>query len=121
MNKKASNNFGKFAKKKSKAAVKEQFKQEKRKVIIDCDPGIDDSLAILLAINSPELEVLGLTITSGNVPAQLGAKNALKALQMCQRLDIPVYIGEELPLEKELVTAQDTHEKMVLEKTSMKM
>ena len=82
---------------------------EKRKVIIDCDPGIDDSLAILLAINSPELEVLGLTITSGNVPAQLGAKNALKALQMCQRLDIPVSIGEELPLERELVTAQDTH------------
>lgn len=82
---------------------------EKRKVIIDCDPGIDDSLAILLAINSPELEVLGLTITSGNVPAQLGAKNALKALQMCQRLDIPVYIGEELPIERELVTAQDTH------------
>ena len=82
---------------------------EKRKVIIDCDPGIDDSLAILLAINSSELEVLGLTITSGNVPAQLGAKNALKALQMCQRLDIPVYIGEELPLERELVTAQDTH------------
>ena len=55
---------------------------QKRKVIIDCDPGIDDSLAILLAINSPELEVLGLTITSGNVPAKLGAKNALKALQM---------------------------------------
>ena len=82
---------------------------KKRKVIIDCDPGIDDSLAILLAINSPELEVLGLTITSGNVPAKLGAKNALKALQMCQRLDIPVYIGEELPLERELVTAQDTH------------
>ena len=82
---------------------------QKRKVIIDCDPGIDDSLAILLAINSPELEVLVLTITSGNVPAKLGAKNALKALQMCQRLDIPVYIGEELPLERELVTAQDTH------------
>lgn len=82
---------------------------EKRKVIIDCDPGIDDSLAILLALNSPELEVLGLTICSGNVPATLGAKNALKALQMCQRLDIPVYVGEELPLERELVTAQDTH------------
>lgn len=82
---------------------------EKRKVIIDCDPGIDDSLAILLALNSPELEVLGLTVCSGNVPATLGAKNALKALQICQRLDIPVYVGEELPLERELVTAQDTH------------
>ena len=52
---------------------------EKRKVIIDCDPGIDDSLAILLALNSPELEVLGLTICSGNVPASLGAKKCPKS------------------------------------------
>ena len=82
---------------------------KKRKVIIDCDPGIDDSLAILLALNSPELEVLGITVCSGNVPANLGAKNALKTLQMCSSLDVPVYIGEELPLKKELITAQDTH------------
>ena len=82
---------------------------EKRKVIIDCDPGIDDSLAILLALNSDELEVLGLTITSGNVPARMGAKNALKTLQIANRLDIPVYVGEEFPLQRELITAQDTH------------
>lgn len=82
---------------------------EKRKVIIDCDPGIDDSLAILLALNSDELEVLGLTITSGNVPARIGAKNALKTLQIANRLDIPVYVGEEFPLQRELITAQDTH------------
>ncbi len=82
---------------------------KKRKVIIDCDPGIDDSLAILLALNSEELEVLGLTIASGNVPARLGAKNALKTLQIANRLDIPVYIGEEIPLQRELITAQDTH------------
>ncbi|MEG1311804.1 MAG: nucleoside hydrolase [Romboutsia sp.] len=82
---------------------------QKRKVIIDCDPGIDDSLAILLAINSPELEVLGITICSGNVPARLGAKNALKTLQICSSLHIPVYVGEEYPLKRELVTAQDTH------------
>ena len=82
---------------------------EKRKVFIDCDPGIDDSLAILLALASDELEVLGLTITSGNVPAVLGAKNALKTLQIASRLDIPVYMGEKLPLKRELVTAQDTH------------
>lgn len=82
---------------------------EKRKVIIDCDPGIDDSLAILLALNSPELEVLGITTCSGNVPAKLGAKNALKALQMCSSLDVAVYYGEEYPLKRELVTAQDTH------------
>ena len=82
---------------------------EKRKVIIDCDPGIDDSLAILLALNSDELEVLGLTITSGNVPARMGAKNALKTLQIANRLDIPVYVGEEFPLKRKLITAQDTH------------
>lgn len=82
---------------------------EKRKVIIDCDPGIDDCLAILLALNSKELEVVGLTICSGNVPADIGAKNASKALQISKRLDIPVYVGERLPLKRDLVTAQDTH------------
>ena len=82
---------------------------QKRKVIIDCDPGIDDSLAILLAVNSPELEILGITTCSGNVKAETGAENALKTLQMCSSLDIPVYIGEENPLKRELVTAQDTH------------
>lgn len=82
---------------------------EKRKVIIDCDPGIDDSLAILLALNSPELEVLGITTCCGNVPANVGAENALKTLQMCSSLNIPVYKGEEAPLKRKLVTAQDTH------------
>ena len=82
---------------------------EKRKVIIDCDPGIDDSMAILLALNSKELEVLGLTICSGNVPAKMGAKNALKTLQIANRLDIPVYVGEEFPLQRKLITAKDTH------------
>ena len=81
----------------------------KRKVIIDCDPGIDDSLALLLALNSPELEIMGITIVSGNVPAKQGAKNALKVLKLMKREDIKVYIGESLPLVRELVTAQDTH------------
>ena len=82
---------------------------EKRKVIIDCDPGIDDSLALILALNSPELEIVGITTVSGNVKADQGAKNALKVLKLMNREDIPVYIGEEVPLERELVTAQDTH------------
>lgn len=82
---------------------------QKRKVIIDCDPGIDDSLAILLAVNSPELEILGITTCSGNVEAKMGAKNALKTLQICSSLNIPVYKGEDKPLKRELVTAQDTH------------
>ncbi|WP_294129532.1 nucleoside hydrolase [uncultured Clostridium sp.] len=81
----------------------------KKKVIIDCDPGIDDSLALILALNSPELEIVGITTVSGNVKADQGAKNALKVLKLMNREDIPVYIGEEVPLERELVTAQDTH------------
>lgn len=81
----------------------------KRKVIIDCDPGIDDSLALLLALNSPELDVIGITVVSGNVPANQGAKNVLKVLKLMKREDIKVYIGESTPLVRELVTAQDTH------------
>ena len=81
----------------------------KKKVIIDCDPGIDDSLALILALNSPELEIVGITTVSGNVKADQGAKNALKVLNLMNREDIPVYIGEEVPLERELITAQDTH------------
>lgn len=54
----------------------------KKKVIIDCDPGIDDALAIMLALKSEDLEVLGITITSGNVHAKKGAENALKILKL---------------------------------------
>lgn len=82
---------------------------EKKKVIIDCDPGIDDSLALILAIKSDALDILGITIVSGNVPAKQGAKNALKVLKLMDRLDIPVYIGEEYPMVRELITAEDTH------------
>ena len=81
----------------------------KKKVILDCDPGIDDSLALILALNSPELDVIGITTVSGNVKSDQGARNALKVLRLMGREDIPVYIGEEIPLERELVTAQDTH------------
>ena len=81
----------------------------RKKVIIDCDPGIDDSLALILALNSPELEIVGITTVSGNVKAEQGAKNALKVLKLMNREDIPVYIGEDIPLVRELITAQDTH------------
>lgn len=82
---------------------------DKRKVIIDCDPGIDDSLAIMLALNSEELDVLGITIVSGNVHGEKGAKNALKILKKLNRLDVDVYIGEVDPIKRELITAEDTH------------
>ena len=54
---------------------------EKRKVIIDCDPGIDDSLAIMLALQSEELEVVGITIVCGNCPVEMGFGNAKKVLK----------------------------------------
>ncbi len=80
-----------------------------RKIIIDCDPGIDDALALMLALSSPELNILGITTVSGNVPAQMGADNALKVLKQMNRLDIPVYCGAEIPLKKDYVDAKDTH------------
>ena len=82
---------------------------DKRKVIVDCDPGIDDALAIILALKSKEIEVIGITTVSGNVKSLQGAKNALKVLKLLGRLDIPVYLGEGKPVKRELVTAQDTH------------
>ena len=81
----------------------------KRKIIIDTDPGIDDSLAIMLALNSEEIEVVGITIVSGNVHARKGAENALKILKALDRLDIPVYVGNGDPLKRKLITAEDTH------------
>ncbi|MBT9777784.1 nucleoside hydrolase [Clostridium sp. MCC353] len=81
----------------------------KRKILIDCDPGIDDSLALMMALSSPELDVVGITTVCGNVPPHMGAENALKLLKFMDRLDIPVYCGEAMPLVREYVSAQDTH------------
>ena len=81
----------------------------KRKVIIDCDPGIDDSLAIMLALSSPELDILGITITAGNAPLKQGFENAKKVLNHMDRLDVSVFLGADKPLVKEYVDALDTH------------
>ena len=74
-----------------------------RKLIIDCDPGIDDSLALMLAAALKELDLVGITTVSGNVPASMGAKNALKILSMIGKPDVPVYVGEETPLVRDYV------------------
>ena len=79
------------------------------KVIIDCDPGIDDALALLLALASPELNVAGITTVSGNVPADMGARNAKKVLRQADREDVPIYIGEMAPLGGTYADAMDTH------------
>lgn len=74
----------------------------KRKLIIDCDPGIDDALAIALALQSPQLEVLGITTVAGNRELEKTTVNTLKVLEYFGRTEIPVYNGAAKPLVREL-------------------
>ena len=78
-------------------------------VILDMDPGVDDALAIILAVHSPELSVIGICTVSGNVPVDLGTANALKVLEMVGRTDIPVYAGAQRPLRRKPVYAMEVH------------
>ncbi len=80
-----------------------------KKVIIDTDPGTDDALAILLALNSPELDVRALTVVPGNVTAKQGLENALKLASLTHRCDIPVAGGAQHPLFQKLITAELWH------------
>ena len=82
-----------------------------RKIITDTDPGQDDAVAILLALGSPELEVLGITAVAGNVPLALTQKNCRIICELAGRPDIPVYSGAIRPLVRELVTAENVHGK----------
>ncbi|HXJ91091.1 MAG TPA: nucleoside hydrolase [Candidatus Binatia bacterium] len=82
-----------------------------RRVIIDTDPGIDDAMAILLALNSPELKVEALTVVPGNVEAWQGLENALKIVSLAGRCDLPVAGGAQHPLNQKLITAQFWHGK----------
>ena len=84
---------------------------EKRRVIIDTDPGTDDAMAILLALNSPELKVEALTVVPGNVNGEQGLENALKLVSLAGRCDIPVAGGAKRPLMQKLYTAQYWHGK----------
>ena len=82
-----------------------------RQIIIDTDPGQDDAIAILMALASPELEVLGLTCVAGNVPLALTQKNARMICELAGRTDIPVFAGAARPLVRTLVTAEHVHGK----------
>lgn len=61
-----------------------------KKIILDCDPGMDDSMAIVMAAKSEVLDLLAVTTVNGNYPAEITAKNARKVLEMLGRTDIPV-------------------------------
>jgi inosine-uridine nucleoside N-ribohydrolase len=80
-----------------------------QRVIIDTDPGVDDAMAILLALNSPELKVEALTVVPGNVEAAQGLENALKLVSLAGRCDVPVAAGAQHPLNQKLITAQFWH------------
>lgn len=86
-----------------------------RKIIIDTDPGQDDAVAILLALASPEVDVLGLTAVAGNVPLALTAKNARQVCELANRADVPVFAGCDAPLRQTLVTAEHVHGKSGLD------
>jgi inosine-uridine nucleoside N-ribohydrolase len=77
-----------------------------RKVIIDTDPGTDDAIAILLALNSAELDVQAITVVPGNVTAHQGLENALKLVSLAGRCEIPVAGGAQHPLFQKLITAE---------------
>ena len=69
------------------------------KMFIDCDPGVDDSIAILFALNRPDVEVVGITTSTGNVTAAQGAENAMRILKLAgMEGKIPVCVGSEQPL-----------------------
>jgi pyrimidine-specific ribonucleoside hydrolase len=79
------------------------------RVIIDTDPGVDDALALLLAMRSPELKIEAITPVAGNVPLELTLPNALRLVEIAGRTDIPIAAGARAPLMRRLVTASYVH------------
>jgi inosine-uridine nucleoside N-ribohydrolase len=80
-----------------------------RRIILDTDPGVDDAMAIFLALRSPELKIEAITPVCGNVPLSLTLPNALRLLELAGRTDIPVAGGASTPLVRRLITAKYVH------------
>jgi inosine-uridine nucleoside N-ribohydrolase len=78
-------------------------------ILLDCDPGHDDAMAILLALASPELELLGVTTVAGNQTLAKTTSNALRVLDFVAREDVPVAAGADRPLERDPYVASDVH------------
>jgi len=82
------------------------------KVIIDCDPGQDDAVMLLLALACPdEFDILGITTVAGNVPLDLTQRNARIMCELADRTDVPVFAGCDKPMRHELITAENVHGK----------
>ncbi len=82
-----------------------------KKIILDCDPGMDDSMAIVMAVKSKDLDVKAITAVNGNYPVDVTAVNALKVLEMLGRTDIPVAKGMPEPMFRETPKDPFTHGK----------
>ncbi|XP_057686410.1 inosine-uridine preferring nucleoside hydrolase-like [Corythoichthys intestinalis] len=83
----------------------------KKKLILDVDTGVDDAMAIMMALADTNVEVLGITCCHGNTPLEKVLKNTLRVLKVCNRLDIPVYAGCSQPLLSNKQHASDYHGK----------
>ncbi len=86
-----------------------------KKIILDCDPGHDDAVAIMLAIASDDIDLLGITCVGGNATLENTKLNALKICSLLKREDIPIYAGSDKPLKYDLVTAEHVHGKSGLD------
>ena len=82
-----------------------------RPVLIDCDPGTDDALAIVMALNSPALDLVGLTTVGGNATVYDTTLNTLALLETVGRAELPVWKGAERPLAGEVNFAYEYHGK----------
>lgn len=80
-----------------------------KKIILDCDPGHDDALALTLAVASPKIELLAVTTSAGNQTPDKTLNNAMRMLTLLHRQDIPVAQGNQTPLVKPLETAPEVH------------
>ena len=84
----------------------------RQRIIIDCDPGQDDAVALFLAMASPgELEILGITAVAGNVPLELTQRNVRLMCDIAGHCDIPVFAGCSRPMVRDLLTAEKVHGK----------
>lgn len=79
------------------------------RLIVDVDTGIDDALALLYLLASPEADIAAVLCTAGNVPVDQVTANTLAVLDMCGRTDIEVAAGAQVPLVAPLMTTEDTH------------
>ena len=78
-------------------------------VLIDCDPGVDDAVMLMMALASDRLDVRAITTVAGNVPLRLTSRNARMMCQLMGRGDVPVYAGCPRPILRKPVTAEDFH------------